>query len=85
MKLTFATFAIGMMALVGVPFFFSGFWSKEAILHAAHTTTGSHLPFYAALDRRRAHRLLQHPPDRRDLLSATAASQPPNTPTKTPR
>jgi NADH-quinone oxidoreductase subunit L len=49
MKLTFATFAIGTMALVGVPLFFSGFWSKEAILHAAHTTTGSHLPFYAAL------------------------------------
>jgi len=24
------------MALSGVPFLFSGFWSKEAILHAAH-------------------------------------------------
>ena len=49
MKLTFATFAIGTMALVGVPLFFSGFWSKEAILHAAHATAGSHFPFYAAL------------------------------------
>ncbi len=49
MKLTFATFAIGTMALVGVPLFFSGFWSKEAILHAAHATSGSHFPFYAAL------------------------------------
>lgn len=41
MKVTFATFAIGMMALSGVPFLFSGFWSKEAILHAAHTMDGS--------------------------------------------
>ncbi len=49
MKLTFATFAIGMMALAGVPFLFSGFWSKEAILHAAHTWTVSHLPFYVGL------------------------------------
>ena len=35
MPVTFATYAIGMMALSGVPFFFSGFWSKDAILHAA--------------------------------------------------
>ncbi|MCR6655203.1 MAG: NADH-quinone oxidoreductase subunit L [Opitutus sp.] len=44
MKLTFATFAIGMMALAGVPFLFSGFWSKEAILHAAHAWPVSQLP-----------------------------------------
>ncbi len=49
MKLTFATFAIGMMALAGVPFLFSGFWSKEAILHAAHAWPVSHLPFYVGL------------------------------------
>jgi NADH-quinone oxidoreductase subunit L len=49
MKTTFATFAIGMMALAGVPFIFSGFWSKEAILHAAHTWDVSHLPLYAGL------------------------------------
>lgn len=49
MKLTFVTFSIGTMALVGVPLFFSGFWSKEAILHAAHGWHVSHLPFYAAL------------------------------------
>ncbi|MCX6951724.1 MAG: NADH-quinone oxidoreductase subunit L [Verrucomicrobia bacterium] len=49
MKLTFATFAIGTMALVGVPLFFSGFWSKEAILHAAHASSFSHFPYYAAL------------------------------------
>jgi len=49
MKVTFATFAIGMMALSGVPFLFSGFWSKEAILHAAHEWEVSHLPLYAGL------------------------------------
>ncbi|MBI2498431.1 MAG: NADH-quinone oxidoreductase subunit L [Opitutae bacterium] len=49
MKVTFATFAVGMMALAGVPFLFSGFWSKEAILHAAHGWEVSHLPLYAGL------------------------------------
>jgi NADH-quinone oxidoreductase subunit L len=49
LKITFATFAIGMMALAGVPFVFSGFWSKEAILHAAHGWNVSHLPFYVGL------------------------------------
>jgi NADH-quinone oxidoreductase subunit L len=49
MKVTFATFAIGMMALSGVPFLFSGFWSKEGILHAAHEWEFSHLPLYAGL------------------------------------
>ncbi len=49
MRVTFFTFAIGMMALAGVPFLFSGFWSKEAILHAAHAWNVSHLPFYVGL------------------------------------
>jgi|CXWL01.1.fsa_nt_gi NADH-quinone oxidoreductase subunit L len=49
MRVTFFTFAIGTMALVGVPLFFSGFWSKEAILHAAHGWEASRLPFYAAV------------------------------------
>ncbi|MBI2513399.1 MAG: NADH-quinone oxidoreductase subunit L [Opitutae bacterium] len=49
MKVTFATFAVGMMALAGVPFLFSGFWSKESILHAAHVWDVSHIPFYAAI------------------------------------
>ena len=35
MPVTFATYAIGMLALSGFPFFFSGFWSKEEILHHA--------------------------------------------------
>lgn len=35
MPVTFATYAAGMMALAGVPLLFSGFWSKDEILHAA--------------------------------------------------
>ena len=34
MPVTFATYAIGMMALSGVPLLFSGFWSKDGILAA---------------------------------------------------
>jgi len=49
MRITFVTFALGMMALSGVPFLFSGFWSKEAILHAAQGWNVSPLPLYAGL------------------------------------
>ncbi len=49
MRVTFVTFAVGTMALAGVPFLFSGFWSKEGILHAAHGWPVSHLPLYAGL------------------------------------
>ncbi len=49
MKTTFATFAVGMMALSGVPYLFSGFWSKEAILGAASHWGVSQLPHYAGL------------------------------------
>ena len=49
MPVTFATYAIGMMALSGVPLFFSGFWSKDAILHAARNWNGSRLPFYLGI------------------------------------
>ncbi|MEX2382852.1 MAG: NADH-quinone oxidoreductase subunit L [Opitutales bacterium] len=49
MPTTFAAYAIGMMALAGFPFFFSGFWSKEEILHLAHGWPVSQLPFYFAL------------------------------------
>ena len=48
MPLTFATYSIGMMALSGVPFLFSGFWSKDAILHAALGWKLSHGPFVMA-------------------------------------
>jgi NADH-quinone oxidoreductase subunit L len=46
MPVTFLTYAVGMMALAGVPVFFSGFWSKDEILHAAHRWDVSHWPFY---------------------------------------
>ena len=47
MPVTFITYAIGMMALCGVPFF-SGFWSKDEILHVAHQWPVSQLPFFMA-------------------------------------
>jgi NADH-quinone oxidoreductase subunit L len=46
MPVTFATYAIGMMALSGVPFFFSGGWTKEEILHATSNWPRSHVPHY---------------------------------------
>ncbi|HEY1903118.1 MAG TPA: NADH-quinone oxidoreductase subunit L [Terracidiphilus sp.] len=46
MPLTFATYAVGMLALCGVPIFFSGFWSKDAILESAHGWPLSHAPYY---------------------------------------
>jgi NADH-quinone oxidoreductase subunit L len=46
MPLTFATYAIGMLALAGFPLFFSGFWSKDAILHCAQHWSVSQVPFY---------------------------------------
>src|SRR5688572_27400194 len=49
MPITFATYAIGMMALAGVPFFFSGFWSKDEILHAAGYWQRSKVPFVLGL------------------------------------
>ena len=46
MPITFLTYTAGMLALCGFPFFFSGFWSKDAILHAAHNWSISQAPFY---------------------------------------
>jgi NADH-quinone oxidoreductase subunit L len=46
MPITFLTYAIGMLALCGFPLFFSGFWSKDAILHAASTWSVSRTPYY---------------------------------------
>ena len=46
MPLTYATYGIGMLALCGVPIFFSGFWSKDAILESAHGWPISGAPYY---------------------------------------
>jgi NADH-quinone oxidoreductase subunit L len=46
MPVTFATYAVGTLALCGFPLFFSGFWSKDAILHAAYVWNVSRVPFY---------------------------------------
>ena len=49
MPVTFLTYAVGMMALSGVPLFFSGGWTKEEILHATAHWPKSHLPYYLVL------------------------------------
>jgi NADH-quinone oxidoreductase subunit L len=46
MPLTFATYAVGMLALCGFPIFFSGFWSKDGILEAAQHWSVAKTPFY---------------------------------------
>ena len=49
MPVTFVTYAIGMMALSGVPLFFAGAWTKEEILHATAHWPKSQLPYYLML------------------------------------
>src|SRR5437588_244722 len=49
MPISFLTYAIGMMTLSGVPFFFSGGWTKEEILHATAHWHASDIPHYLML------------------------------------
>src|SRR5215831_1596216 len=49
MPVTFSTYAIGMMALSGVPLVFSGAWTKEEILHVTAHWPASRLPYYLLL------------------------------------
>jgi NADH-quinone oxidoreductase subunit L len=49
MPVTFITYAIGMMALSGVPLFFAGAWTKEEILHATAHWPKSPAPYYLML------------------------------------
>lgn len=49
MRITFVTYAVGMLALSGFPLIFAGFWSKDEILHAAHLWSPSQWPFYLGL------------------------------------
>jgi len=46
MPWTFYSYAVGMLALCGVPIFFSGFWSKDEILESAHGWPLSQAPYY---------------------------------------
>jgi NADH-quinone oxidoreductase subunit L len=45
MRWTFVVYAIGTLALCGFPLLFSGFWSKDGILEAAHGWSLSKGPF----------------------------------------
>ena len=49
MPVTFVTYAIGMMALSGVPLFFAGAWTKEEVLHATAHWPNSPAPYYLML------------------------------------
>ena len=49
MPITFITYAVGVMNLSGVPFFFAGGWTKEGVLHATAHWHVSHLPYYLML------------------------------------
>jgi NADH-quinone oxidoreductase subunit L len=49
MPVTFSTYAVGMMALSGVPLFFSGGWTKEEVLHATSLWPSSRLPYFLML------------------------------------
>jgi len=49
MPATFYTYMVGMLALSGFPIFFSGFWSKDAIVGSAHNWVGSQGPFWMLL------------------------------------
>jgi NADH-quinone oxidoreductase subunit L len=49
MPVTFVTYAIGMMALSGVPLFFAGAWTKEDVLHATAHWPKSPVPYYLML------------------------------------
>jgi NADH-quinone oxidoreductase subunit L len=46
MPVTFATYAIAMLALCGFPLVFSGFWSKDAILESAHKWHAGQGPYF---------------------------------------
>ena len=68
MKITWVTFGLGWLAIIGVPPF-SGFWSKDKIIESAFVGEGWQPWVFggAALHRRRHHRVLHVPPVLHDL------------------
>ena len=69
MPVTFLTFAMGYLAIIGFPGF-SGFWSKDAIIETAFTPEPGRRTRDPA--RRGDHRLLHDPLDADDLLRQEA-------------
>ena len=65
MPVTFLTFAMGYLAIIGFPGF-AGFWSKDKIIETALARTPGSASVRPA--RRRRHRLLHDPADADDLL-----------------
>src|SRR5438477_12534815 len=49
MPVIFLSYAIGMVNLSGVPFFFCGGWTEEEVLHATAHWPASALPHYLML------------------------------------
>ena len=75
MPKTFVTYAVGMMALSGFPFVFSGFWSKEAILHGAMNLARRPRAVPVSGNRRAAHRLLHDAPGAAGVLRRAAPAR----------
>ena len=61
MPVTFAVYAVGMLALSGFPLFFSGFWSKDEILHHAASWPVSRIAVHPGLRGRAVHGVLHDP------------------------
>ena len=76
MRATFLTYAVGMLALCGFPLVFSGFWSKDAILEAAHKSDFIKGPYYLLVFGARAHRVLHDAPGQLRFLRAMARPRP---------
>ena len=76
MPVTFLTFAMGYLAIIGFPGF-SGFWSKDRIIETA--LADNLVRRHPGPARRRHHRLLHDPPHADDLLhrEALGARRPP--------
>ena len=72
MPVTFLTFAMGYLAIIGFPGF-SGFWSKDKIIEAALAQNG--LARHLRARRCRDHRLLHDPADADDLLHRQALGE----------
>ena len=74
MPITFVTFGLGYLAIIGVPPF-SGFFSKDKIIEAAFDGTGWQPWVFglAALLGAGDHGVLHDPPGRHDLLRRARA------------